>query len=76
MNTQTITAEILDSHTTPGELVIELPGEEYVRVELAEWDENGLDNALTALVAALAKAGYAFAGEPTNECGDVELVTL
>ena len=74
MTTQNITATILDTATTEGYLVVEIE-DKLVRAKLTEHMDDTAQ-ALPQLIEDLEKAGYAFAGEPTDEAGEVELVEL
>lgn len=69
-----IKAEILDSALTPGYLVVEVP-EKWVRAHITE-EMTDTAEALPELVAELERAGYKFAGEPTDSAGEVELELL
>lgn len=66
-------AEILDTALTDGYLVIEVDGTFY-RVKITDNMED-TSEALNELVKVLAEAGYAFADEPTDASGEVEMVT-
>lgn len=74
MTPQTITAEILDTATTPGYLVVEI-GDHLVRAKLTEHMDDTAQ-ALPQLVKNLEKVGYIYYGEPTDEAGEVELVAV
>lgn len=67
-------AEILDSALTPGYLVMKVP-EEWVLVRITD-EMTDTTEALPGLVAELERAGYKFAGEPTDSAGEVELELL
>ena len=67
-------AEILDAGSTHGYLVIRVE-DEIIRAELTE-DMTDTAEALPELVAELERAGYRFAGEPTDSAGEVELEVL
>lgn len=68
---QTITAEILDTQLTEGYLAIEVEGQ-VIRAEITE-EMIDTAEALPQMVEELKKAGYRFAGEPTDMAGEVEL---
>ena len=74
MTAQTITAEILDTITTPGYLVVEIE-DQLVRAKLTEHMDDTAQ-ALPQLIEGLEKAGYTFASEPTDEAGEVELAKI
>ena len=69
-----IKAEILDSALTPGYLVMKVP-EDWVLTRLTD-EMTDTAEALPELVAELERAGYKFAGEPTDSAGEVELEVL
>ncbi len=67
-------AEILDTAITPGYLVVDVP-EKWVRARITD-EMTDTTEALPELVAELERAGYKFAGEPTDSAGEVELELL
>lgn len=67
-----ITAEILDTATTPGYLVVEIE-DQLVRTKIADGMLDTIE-ALPQLVEELEKSGYRFYSEPTDAAGEVELV--
>ena len=69
-----IKAEILDSALTPGYLVMKVP-KDWVLTRLTD-EMTDTAEALPELVAELERAGYKFAGEPTDSAGEVELEVL
>lgn len=67
-----VEAEILDTQLTEGSLCIEVE-DKVIKATITD-DMVDTDEALPELISELKKSGYAFAGEPTSECGTVELV--
>lgn len=67
-----IEAEILDTQLTEGFLCIEV--EDKVIKSTITDDMVDTNEALPEMISELKKAGYVFYGDPTSECGSVELV--